>query len=66
LSSAEKLYSRIDSVLWVRRLEDKKMPIDAQDLPLAGVVEMVADEYRPMAATARVELEISFKRSWEI
>jgi signal transduction histidine kinase len=60
LSSAQKLFSRIDSVLWIRRLEDKKMPINLHTVPLPGVVEMVVDEYRSMAATAGVCLETSF------
>ncbi len=59
-SSAQKLYERIESVLWIRRLEEKSMPLELHIVPLPGVVEMVADEYRPMAANAGVSLETRF------
>lgn len=60
LSSAQKLYRRIDSVLWIRRLEDKKMPLDFHVLPLPAVIEMALDEYRALALTVGVKLETHY------
>lgn len=56
LQSGQKLYGRIDSLLDIRRLEDKKMPIAPYRLPLPGIIEMVVDEYRPVATSAGITL----------
>jgi signal transduction histidine kinase len=64
MSSAQKLYSRIESVLLIRRMEEKRMPMDRHVLPLPGVIEMVVDEYRPVAATAGVRLSTSYDPEW--
>jgi NtrC-family two-component system sensor histidine kinase KinB len=64
MSSAEKLYERIESVLLIRRLEDKRLPMDLRTLPLAGVIEVVVDEYRPVAAAGGIRLETHCTPDW--
>jgi signal transduction histidine kinase len=60
LGSGRKLYSRIESVLWLRRLEDKKLPLNPQRLSLPEMVQPLLGEYRPMAAMRGVNLEAVF------
>ncbi len=57
LSSGQKLYGRIESLLDIRKLEGKQMPLSLQALPLPGVIEMVVDEFSPMASALGVHLE---------
>jgi NtrC-family two-component system sensor histidine kinase KinB len=59
LESGQKLYGRIESLLVIRRLEDKQMPLRMLHLPLPGVVQMVVDEYTPVATTAGVTLAVN-------
>jgi NtrC-family two-component system sensor histidine kinase KinB len=59
LGSGRKLYSRIESLLWIRRLEDKQVPLDLKLVPLSWVVQPVVDEYGPMAASGGVKLELN-------
>ena len=59
-SSGRKLYERIESLLWIRRLEDKQFPLVLQALPLQRVVQPVIDEYAPMATMLGVRLEATF------
>lgn len=56
-SSGRKLHSRIESVLWIRCLEDRQMPLNRQAHPLSDVVQPVIREYNPMAASTGVRLE---------
>lgn len=56
-SSGRKLHSRIESVLWIRCLEDRQMPLNLQAHPLSDVVQPVMREYKPMAASTGVRLE---------
>ena len=56
VGSGQKLYSRIKSVLWLRRLEDKQLPLDLQCLTLPRVIQPVLDEYRPMATMKGIGL----------
>jgi signal transduction histidine kinase len=58
LDSGRKLYDRIESLLWLRRLEDSQMPLQLEALPLAGVVDGVVEEYMGMAGKAGVELRV--------
>jgi signal transduction histidine kinase len=59
LESGRKLYSRIESLLWLRRLEDSQMPLQLEPLPLAGLVHGVMEEYMAMADMTGIEL-----RAW--
>jgi PAS domain S-box-containing protein len=59
LGSGRKLYSRIESVLWLRRLEDRQWPLERLSLPLSQVVQPVLDEYQSMAVRRRVALTAS-------
>ena len=56
LDSGRKLYGRIESLLWLRRVEDKQIPLALEALPLAGVVESIQDEYGTVADMGEVEL----------
>jgi PAS domain S-box-containing protein len=56
LDSGRKLHRRIESILWLRRLEDRQLPLNLQSLPLSQVVQPVLDEYRSMAAKRRLDL----------
>ncbi len=60
LGSGRKLYSRIESVLWLRRLEDKQLPLSRQFLLLPQVVQPILDEYQPLATMKGVGLETIF------
>jgi signal transduction histidine kinase len=60
LSSGRKLYDRIESLLWIRRLEDRQLPLNLQALPLQQVAQPVLDEYAPMAAMLGVSVEAVF------
>ncbi|MEJ2209459.1 MAG: GAF domain-containing protein, partial [Anaerolineae bacterium] len=57
VESGRKLYGRIESLLWLRRLEDSQMPLHLEALPLAGVVDGVVEEYLAMASKTGVELQ---------
>jgi NtrC-family two-component system sensor histidine kinase KinB len=57
--SGRKLYSRIESVLWIRRLEDQQVPLDLKTYPLSNILKPVVTEYRPMAAASDISLEMS-------
>jgi NtrC-family two-component system sensor histidine kinase KinB len=56
-SSGRILHSLIESVLWIRCLEDRQMPLNLHAQPLSGVVQSVMREYKPMAASTGVRLE---------
>jgi len=60
-SSGRKLYERIESLLLIRRLEEKELPLDLQILPLRRVAQPVLDEYGAMASMLGVELETKFE-----
>lgn len=57
LGSGQKLYERIESLLWIRRLEDKNMPLDVSNVPLPIVVHAVLDEYTSLATALKIDLE---------
>jgi|GEM_PF-2033656 len=57
LDGGRNLYSRIESVLWIRRLEDRNIPINLQEVSLSQVILPVMDEYRPMATAMGLNLE---------
>ena len=57
LSSGRKLYERIESLLWIRRLEDKQIPLELYTLSLPQVVQPVVEEYTPLALRSGVQLE---------
>lgn len=57
LMSGQKLYSRIESLLWIRRLEERRMPLNLQAVSLWVVVHPIVDEYLPMATNAGIALE---------
>lgn len=57
LDSGKRLYSRIESLLWLRRLEDRQMPLQVEALPLAGLVEGVVEEYMAMAGVTGVKMQ---------
>lgn len=54
LESGRKLHSRIGTVLWLRRLEDRQIPLARHAAPLDDVVDNVLAEYRAMANVSRV------------
>lgn len=56
LESGRKLHSRIGTVLWLRRLEDREIPLARHAAPLSNVVENVLDEYRAIANVSRVTM----------
>jgi PAS domain S-box-containing protein len=56
LESGRKLHSRIGTVLWLRRLEDRQIPLARHAAPLSSVVDNVLDEYRAMANVSRVTM----------
>jgi len=56
LTSGHKLYRRIESLLWIRRLEEKRMPLNLQPLPLWAVVQPVVDEYMSLAQSVNALL----------
>jgi NtrC-family two-component system sensor histidine kinase KinB len=60
LRSGRKLNGRIESLLWVRRLEDKQLPLNLQAVSLEAVAQPVLSEYGPMAAMLDVSLETAF------
>jgi PAS domain S-box-containing protein len=49
LESGKKLYSRIDSLLWLRRLEDSQIPLNPEPMPLDDLVQATIEEYLPTA-----------------
>jgi PAS domain S-box-containing protein len=57
LESSRKLYSRIESLLWLRRLEDSEMPLNLQPVPLPGVICNVMEEYLPTSTRVGVSIE---------
>ncbi|HSJ54066.1 MAG TPA: GAF domain-containing protein [Anaerolineae bacterium] len=57
LDSGRKLHSRIGTVLWLRRLEDRQIPLSRHPARLRGVVENVLDEYRAMANLSSVSMD---------
>ncbi|MBN1659412.1 MAG: GAF domain-containing protein [Anaerolineae bacterium] len=57
LESGRKLYARIESLLWLRRLEESKMPLDLQSLPLPGIVQNVIEEYLSTSTRVGVAIE---------
>ncbi|HFD39593.1 MAG TPA: histidine kinase, partial [Anaerolineae bacterium] len=57
LSSGRKLYERIESLLWIRRLEDKQIPLELYTLSLPQVVQPVVEEYTPLALRSGVQME---------
>jgi len=57
LDGGRNLYTRIESVLWIRRLEDRNIPINLQEVSLSQVILPVMDEYRPMATAMGLNLE---------
>jgi NtrC-family two-component system sensor histidine kinase KinB len=58
LTSGHKLYTRIESLLWIRRLEERSMPLNLQPVPLWSVVQPVVDEYMSLARTVDVRLDV--------
>ncbi|MGD2206393.1 MAG: GAF domain-containing protein [Anaerolineae bacterium] len=60
LTSGQRLHESIESLMTIRRLEEKQMPMDLRPLPLPSVVQMVVDECMPVAASAGVSLETDF------
>jgi signal transduction histidine kinase len=56
LESSRKLYGRIESLLWLRRLEDSAMPLDLQPIPLPGVICTVMEEYLPTSKRAGIAM----------
>ncbi len=56
LEGGRNLYSRVESLLWIRRLEDREMPLSLNAVPLARVVLPVVDEYRPLATMGKLSL----------
>ena len=60
LSSGRKLYERIESLLWIRRLEDQQIPLELYTLPLPQVVQPVVEEYMPLALRSGVRLESTY------
>lgn len=59
LDGGHSLYSRVESLLWIRRLEERKMPLDLQPVPLPRVVGPVVDGYRSLATAAKLSLQAS-------
>ncbi len=59
LDGGHNLYSRVESLLWIRRLEERKMPLDLRPVPLARVVRPVVDGYRSLATAGRLSLQVS-------
>jgi PAS domain S-box-containing protein len=57
LGSGHDLYKRIESLLWIRRLEDKDFPLHRRALSLAEVFGPVVDEYLPLARKAGLVLD---------
>jgi NtrC-family two-component system sensor histidine kinase KinB len=60
LGSGRSLYRRIESVLWLRRLEDNQFPLNLQFLWLPDAVQPVLDECRAAATRKGVCLEADF------
>jgi NtrC-family two-component system sensor histidine kinase KinB len=59
LSSGRKLLGRIESLLKLRQLEERQVPLDLQAISLADVVGPVVEEYRPVAIAANVTLGVN-------
>ena len=57
LESGRRLYARIESLLWLRRLEDSTMPLDRQPIPLSGLVHNVIEEYLSTSTRVGVTIE---------
>jgi len=59
LGSGRKLLGRIESLLRIRQLEEKQVPLDLRTVPLHQVVQPVVQEYRPTATAANIALEVN-------
>jgi PAS domain S-box-containing protein len=59
LRSGRKLLGRIESLLRIRQLEEKQVPLDLRTMPLRQVVQPVVQEYRPTATAANIALEVN-------
>ncbi|MGD8737741.1 MAG: GAF domain-containing protein [Anaerolineae bacterium] len=58
LTSGRDLQERIESLLWIRRLEEKQVPLDLDLLPLPDLIQPVSDEYLSLAQSAGVRLHV--------
>lgn len=56
LTSGRDLQQRIESLLWIRRLEEKEVPLDLDTLALPDLIYPVMEEYLPLARAADVGL----------
>ena len=59
LSSGRRLLSRIESLLRIRQLEEKQVPLDLRTVPLHQVIQPIVQEYRPTATAAKIALEVN-------
>lgn len=57
LTSSRRLYIRLESLLKIRQLEEKRVPLDIQPAPLPHLVQPVIQEYLPIAVAGRVTLD---------
>jgi NtrC-family two-component system sensor histidine kinase KinB len=59
LGSGRKLLGRIESLLRIRQLQEKQVPLDLRTVSLRQVIQPVVQEYRPTATAANIALEVN-------
>jgi signal transduction histidine kinase len=60
LGSSQRLYGRIESLLWIRRIEERRMPLALRQFPVSVVAQPVVEEYRALAEREGIQLETEF------